>query len=313
MKKCFGWSILSVCAVLALATPSAFAGADAGTGIEVSVKGNRCDGYSGSMRDKCYDRTVTYYDNSGAERGGDRGGSGGGGPPNEAGPGPDGKEPPVTPDNSKTCPKTDNPVIVTTGEKFKNELDFFAAGRYGIALQRTYRSMHPAGTMFGKYWLSSLDIPKLKTGTGGCALITESGGCIPKSVTFRQPDGTAYVFTYQGATLSAFAAASAASGSKRGEKRVKDARATLSNAVIGAEGTTFSYSVGGAAATGTAEYTPNVGWVFLLDNINYIYGTDGAIQSISDDAGAGLDFVYDLAGRVTVKGKDRRRALSHLA
>ncbi|UUZ48497.1 DUF6531 domain-containing protein [Massilia sp. B-10] len=47
------------------------------------------------------------------------------------------------------CQRTKNPVVVGTGEKFKEEQDFYTAGPYGLDLKRTYRSGQPAGGIFG--------------------------------------------------------------------------------------------------------------------------------------------------------------------
>lgn len=59
-------------------------------------------------------------------------------------------------------PKTGNPVIIATGEKFKDELDFASDGLYGFSLQRTYRSLQTAGSLFGPNWMSTLEVPKMK-------------------------------------------------------------------------------------------------------------------------------------------------------
>jgi hypothetical protein len=48
--------------------------------------------------------------------------------------------------NAKDCEsKTENPVVITTGEKYKNETDFVAAGQYNLGLSRIYRSAQSTG------------------------------------------------------------------------------------------------------------------------------------------------------------------------
>ena len=54
-----------------------------------------------------------------------------------------------------------NPVVITTGEKFKHENDFISSGADGIGLTRLYRSKNAVGTLFGKHWMSNIDFPSL--------------------------------------------------------------------------------------------------------------------------------------------------------
>lgn len=93
-------------------------------------------------------------------------------------------------DSQRDCANsTGNPVILTTGEKHKDEHDFVAAGDYGLGLRRTYRSMNATGTMFGAHWPSSLEHPKL-TFSPSCT--PWMGWCAPATVTLAETDGTKY-------------------------------------------------------------------------------------------------------------------------
>ncbi|WP_170304256.1 RHS repeat-associated core domain-containing protein [Duganella radicis] len=60
-----------------------------------------------------------------------------------------------------TSPTTPNPVVIATGEKFKLETDFVATSPSGLSLERTYRSQHKAGSLFGPNWLSGIEQPSL--------------------------------------------------------------------------------------------------------------------------------------------------------
>ena len=61
-----------------------------------------------------------------------------------------------------TNPVGKHPVIYATGEKVKVETDFVATSLAGMTMQRTYRSMHKAGTFFGPNWESGFEHPNLK-------------------------------------------------------------------------------------------------------------------------------------------------------
>jgi len=61
-------------------------------------------------------------------------------------------------------PITHRPVVIATGEKVKLETDFIAKFSE-LSLQRTYRSMHKWGILFGPNWVSGLDHPNLVFGS----------------------------------------------------------------------------------------------------------------------------------------------------
>ncbi|MEW6372411.1 MAG: DUF6531 domain-containing protein [Pseudomonadota bacterium] len=102
---------------------------------------------------------------------------------------PEFKEFPITLDNSKTDERTCNPVLVMTGEKYKEELDFSASG--GLGLTRIYRSRIAKGTLFGANWMSSLDYPGLALAK---AYTNWAGYQMYHEVTLTQPDGTSYLY-----------------------------------------------------------------------------------------------------------------------
>lgn len=152
---------------------------------------------------------------------------------------------------------------MSTGEKYKQEVDFSSVSEYGFSLQRTYRSMNAAGRMFGPYWLSSLDVPQLRSG-GRCSVITPEGICAPSTATVIEPDGTKYEFRFKGGTADS-----------------------------------YYYASSNASATGRLEYIPYMGWNRIKNGVTYQYGENGFIQSISDDAGASLSYVYSDSGLLT--------------
>ena len=90
---------------------------------------------------------------------------GAGGEPGSGNPGKSQKDNPASDQNTApSCasnPKTGQPVVIATGEKYKDEPDFAAGSAYGLGLTRTYRSYTTRASMFGPKWLSTYDYPKL--------------------------------------------------------------------------------------------------------------------------------------------------------
>lgn len=96
---------------------------------------------------------------------------------------------------------TDNPVVIATGEKLKDETDFTSSGLYGMSLVRTYRSAQSGGNLFGRNWRSSLDFPALLF--SGCLIDRELPGCQgPTAITFTDSDGARYIYDYDGARMT---------------------------------------------------------------------------------------------------------------
>lgn len=86
---------------------------------------------------------------------------------------------------------TSNPVIIATGEKYKEEHDFSAPSLYGFSLTRTYRSRGTTGQLFGPKWSSSFDAPLLTPSTA--TVMTETGS-YPATATVVFPGGDRYVY-----------------------------------------------------------------------------------------------------------------------
>jgi RHS repeat-associated protein len=124
-------------------------------------------------------------------------------------------DPASTSNTAPSCsagnPTTTQPVIIATGEKYKEERDFSAAQEGGLELSRTYRAFDISSSFFGGRWLSSYDYAPL--GFAGCA----SGGgtlsttaspfaptgpgspsvtaaCPPMYVIMTWPDGSKYTY-----------------------------------------------------------------------------------------------------------------------
>ena len=179
------------------------------------------------------------------------------GPPN---PGDKEKESPPSSTESP-CETTGNPVVIATGEKLKQEVDFTVAGLYGIQSMRTYRSNDLDAFAFGPYWHSSLVFPRLQF--SGC-LSTPDYGCVPQSVAYTGPNGTKYTYTLN----------------------------------TPAQGPQFIYTVQGASATGQLRYRPNIAWTLSgRDTRAFVYGTNGALQRISDSGVQVQTFYYDGANK----------------
>jgi RHS repeat-associated protein len=183
-----------------------------------------------------------------------------------AGPGPANEAPPPSKNNSNTecgnangeSASTTHPVVIATGEKHLTVTDFYASGEYGLGITRTYRSLHATGRLLGQHWLTNVDYPQLVFTSNDC-ILTPSGICVPRKVTYTSWDGATYEYRYNG----------------------------------GSEGNQSTYTVQGAAASGELIYTHNVNWRLIRAKSMYIYNNAGYIQSVSDILGARLRFTYD--------------------
>jgi RHS repeat-associated protein len=99
--------------------------------------------------------------------------------------------------SSCSSPSTTMPVLIATGEKHKTEVDFTGNGRYGLGLERAYRSVAATGNpMFGPKWTSPYDAVSIQKGSGCVPLDTSRPRCYPRSLIVTLPDGTRY--TYNG-------------------------------------------------------------------------------------------------------------------
>ena len=50
-----------------------------------------------------------------------------------------------------------NPVVLFTGNKIENEIDFVSSGEMGLYLSRTYNHHWVGRGLFGQHWLSNFD------------------------------------------------------------------------------------------------------------------------------------------------------------
>src|SRR5450830_871476 len=172
---------------------------------------------------------------------------------------------PPSADNSLAdpCNSTDNPVIISSGEKYKDEKDFRSAGEYGLSMQRTYRSMKYDGILFGSHWLSTWDGPRLTIGEAQCT----SGKCIPSSVKFTDASGVSFVYT-----------------------------------PIYGEDNYYAYIVHGAAATGELTFSYPYTYTLSQNNKNYRFDRFGNIQTMSDGlTGENVRFTYQNSMLVKVE------------
>lgn len=158
-------------------------------------------------------------------------------------------------EDSADNPSTDNPVIIATGEKYKDEFDFSADGSYPLSLARTYRSKNATGTLFGPNWLSNIDYPRLQKGGN---VYSADYGNVPAWVQFTEPDGTQYTYT----------------------------SSTTDDPII--------YRINDNTDGGQIVYLAKTSKLFYLwrNQIKYTFDSRGFIQSIND-RGNTLTFTYD--------------------
>ncbi len=156
----------------------------------------------------------------------------------------------------ESCEKTGNPVIIATGEKYKDETDFVSLNPYGVSLLRTYRSMKQSGKLFGPHWLSSFDLPRLTIPNYSCPVVEDSGTCMPASVRLSESDGAVYLYYLY----------------VEGDRGAP-----------GPGGGVFAdsgiYSVDGAVATGQMEFDAwSSSWRLTRGDVTYTFRGDGLLD-----------------------------------
>ncbi|WP_307727491.1 DUF6531 domain-containing protein [Massilia sp. AB1] len=162
--------------------------------------------------------------------------------------------PPSVNDSAISCTTT-KPVVVTTGEKYKNEPDFLSSGMYGISLDRTYRSKATTGSWFGAKWLASLDHPKLYFEG---VWVNNAGYSLPNSIRVTEPDGTTYKYVVY-----------------RDESTTRaDYYSYSANTATGA--------LSANSAAGTFSWRAGSGYGRLVDDKNYQYDLNGVLRTITD-------------------------------
>jgi YD repeat-containing protein len=189
------------------------------------------------------------------------------------------------PANPASC----NPVVLSSGEKYKDEVDFSSMSEYGLSLARTYRSKNATGLVFGANWMSSLDPPSLTKSTAPC--IPFENGCFAPSATVTFSDGAKYSYTLD---------------DDSGSYSVKGAQATGSlhynsfSRLWGLTRDNRSYSFYDAG--GPAYKVGGRGGETLLTYLTNVTGSGYQISKITNLVGQTVEFTW-ISGRMT-KAKD---------
>lgn len=188
--------------------------------------------------------------------------------------------------SEENCKSTRNPVLIATGEKHKEELDFAAEGKYGLGLQRIYRSMQATGTLFGSHWLASLEGLKLEPSE--YFQPRSSWPTIPRTVTVIDADGTRFAYDYDRATGTT----ALSPASPMLNKRAPPPGTNMTQEPSVPE--SYVYTVSGAAATGTLVYTIGEGWTLEQDKKLFIFNQAHQLLVVRDEAArALLTYTYD--------------------
>jgi RHS repeat-associated protein len=196
--------------------------------------------------------------------------------------GPTAKAKPKSEQNSnkkseEDCKSTRNPVVIATGEKYKDESDFAGGGKYALDLQRAYRSMQATGTLFGPYWLSTLDGIQLQP--GDTFRPRPKWPSIPRTVTVIDADGTKFAYDYRPASGPGAALAGPPTTDETEEPNYPES---------------YAYRSRDAAATGQLTYSLGEGWSLKKDKKVYIFNQSRRLARVVDDAGnLLLTYTYD--------------------
>ena len=176
-----------------------------------------------------------------------------------------------------------NPVMLSNGEKYKKEIDFVAGSLYGFGLERTYRSAHATGKLFGSHWLSTLDPDRLEPYD---YYIPRNGWArIPRFVTLIKRNGIKVTYQF-------VSAAGDDNRSVPGQPGKVDAEPPIPDA-SGEAPTPKEYFYNAVGQPGTQlTYSLSRGWVLDRDQKTFRYSHAFELQRVVDYAGNSLTYNY---------------------
>ncbi len=145
-------------------------------------------------------------------------------------------------------PETSHPVIISSGEKVKDEFDFTGLGAYSLGLSRSYRSVNSTAFMFGPQWNSNLEYRPLNISYEGCQVDLD-WGCVATVVSVVDTDGATHKY-YRAA----------------GDQL-------------------FEYWDNRPQPLGHFQHYPNENWILNEGGKVYTYSNAGYIQRIESDTG----------------------------
>ncbi len=198
---------------------------------------------------------------------------------------------------------TCNPVLISTGEKYKKETDFVSQNSSGLSLVRTYRSKNASGTLFGPNWLSNLDFPSL---TLTEPFTSWSGYTLYRQVAITRPDGSkfsyrlGYVDDGNGNGASYFA-----TGAWAGRLEFENGDFTLTD-----NGRAYSYGAGGGFYRMSEDNGNILTYNYVSSTelriesntglwVQMITGANGRVSKVRDPAGNEWRYEYNGAGMLT--------------
>jgi hypothetical protein len=203
---------------------------------------------------------------------------------------------------------TKNPVIISSGEKYKQESEFSVGGIYGFPFNRSYRGNYGEGAAFGLGWRSNFDFPRL--GNLNCPEGFGWPACLTQSILFETADGAQYRYNlnYQPSGSGVRVPASDGKNIPHKTEVIDRLNRMLgtgfkipgSGRRVAAPLTTRSlfylYNDERTVPLGFAMFFPGESkWVVYHNGSIYSYSGIGAIQNISGEWG-NADFTYENSG-----------------
>ncbi len=101
---------------------------------------------------------------------------------------------------------TDNPVVIASGNKLKQEVDFTSQGEWPLEITRTYNKAWTGQSIFGKAWLSGFDYKIAFTNYSGYHYPIPGKYDAPSgnstnigAIKIHRPDGAEYTFHWNAA------------------------------------------------------------------------------------------------------------------
>ncbi|MFT7722454.1 MAG: RHS repeat-associated core domain-containing protein [Roseateles sp.] len=197
------------------------------------------------------------------------------------------------PSDDCKSPRSSNPVIIATGEKVQDEVDFKDFAGAGLSMTRTYRSSGTfSGALFGSRWSSALEPARLTVIRGPCPPHLPPNCAQPMfSATFALPDGTQK--TYGVALLTTLPSGTSSAGTTWGSVVSSGG---YYNVLI--DNVNYRFVATGASPSGSQI---NTKLVDVLQNgqalYTYNYDTSGQLASVVHKSGRAVQFGW-AGGRV---------------
>lgn len=203
-------------------------------------------------------------------------------------------------------PKSDQPVVIATGNKVRREEDFEATGEFPLKLVRTYSKAPVREGIFGKNWISSFDYELgFEHGSKQCIRYEGTRGCSLEvaDILYRYgPESARHSF---GGTAAGLPGLRLRGKPEHPSYVVRDG---LTYVYHDEDGGKEVYDMSGMILS--VQDRHGIGWSFTYDSsyrlqrvthtsgryITVNFGSNNRVSSVVDAAGKGYNYAYNTSG-----------------